>query len=75
MQPTVRQLLQSEHCLKSGCKHFRRELYLLLPLSIEAETEATAEAQAQAETTAEPENNFSAHWPKQTGAAVNRLAC
>ena len=27
-----------------GCNHFRRELYLLLPLSIEAETEAAAES-------------------------------
>ena len=58
MQPTVRQLLRSEHCLKSGRNHFRRELYLLLPLSIEAETEAAAEAEAEAETTADAEVSF-----------------
>ena len=47
MQPTVRQLLRSEHCLGSDCNDFRRELYLLLPLPIEAETEAAAEAEAE----------------------------
>ena len=52
---------------------FGRELYLLLPLSIEAETEAAAEAEA--EPTADAEVFFSARWPNQTGAAVNRLAC
>ena len=51
-------MLRSEHCLKSGCNHFRRELYLLLPLSIEAETEAAAEAEAEAETTADAEVFF-----------------
>ena len=65
------------HCLKGGCNHSRRELYLLLPLSIEAETEAAAEAEAEAEAepTADAEVFFSARWPNQTGAAVNRLAC
>ena len=40
-------------CSDSARNHFRRELYLLLPLSIEAETEAAAEAEAEAETTAD----------------------
>ena len=47
--------MRSEHCLKSGCKHFRRELCLLLPL---VETEAAAEAEAEAETTADAEVSF-----------------
>ena len=50
-----------------------------MPLSIEAGTEAAAEAEAEAEaeTTADAEVFFvfSAHWPDQTGAALNRLAC
>ena len=61
--------------MKSGCNHFRRELYLLLPLSTEAETEAAAEAEAETETTADAEVFFLLKWPNQTGAAVNRLAC
>ena len=45
-------------CSDSARSDFRRELYLLLPLSIEAETEAAAEAEAEAETTADAEVFF-----------------
>ena len=40
-------------CSDSARNHFRRELYLLLPLSREAETEAAAEAEEEAEAEAE----------------------
>ena len=46
---------KSKHCPKSGCNHFRLELYLLLHLSIEAETEAAAKTEAEAEATADAE--------------------
>ncbi len=36
-------------CSDSARNHFRRELYLLLPLSREAETEAAAEAEPTAD--------------------------
>ena len=45
----MKHVLRSEDCLKSGCNHFRRELELLLPLSIKAGAEAAAEAEAEAE--------------------------
>ena len=42
----------------SARNHFRRELYLLLPLAREAETEAAAEAEAATETTDDAEVSF-----------------
>ena len=46
-------------CSDSARNHFRRELYLLQPLSREAETEAAAaETEAEAETTAAAEVSF-----------------
>jgi len=52
LQPTSRRRLRSEHQLKGGCNHFRRELYLLLLLPGEAEAEAEAQKQRAREAAA-----------------------